>query len=495
MARTLTHLLRFAALAACVVALKASAQDFTHAGASTKAPPPPIPKEELKREVEILPDKKKSADEYLVNCGQACAFETAKEAMALTAIYFQRDKISTQIVTDKEHRENVKFCTENAAACRMKEDRKRMFLNSALHYNFGKFVRNAYVENSTNQENMWSIDYDRTRKDDDEYKKSFVESPYYNWYTGDSTYKTLKDKAAFMPSDFRKRDNFQFDLAAFPEKETDIQKMQELDPKFADEYRAFFSNYTPPNERFFAKVRRVDDTGRTPASTTKKNKDLDDSADFVYETEKEGKLALHEGVKRDVERGMGGGNESLKAAAKDAVESPDGKSFPKAPDIFKPDDLYFKIRDRQLEKMAEDLKGGGQLTVNTNLDELRKDPQKYELVRQQLAELRVKSELIRAGNVAKIIDDLQRLRNENKKDEEKGKHSRKIAEDLNQLVQTRLDESKRDGKEKVTLTFDIDKFDAFLEEIWPTDEGQKYLQQLRAQGRLPAEKVTISAPN
>lgn len=441
-------------------------------------------------DIKVGRDKTIKGEEYLSICGQSCAFDTAAEMMTATQVYFQHFKGSTRAATSAARKAKVQACTEGKGAC------DTDVLDSMTHFIIGKEIRDNFLINATNYENMKSLDYEGQPESNDT-----GESRYAPWLTGEGTWEVVdKDMLPELPDS--DRDHFRFDLGDFEKNaQSEKERLEELDPDFVEAYQNFFNTYRRPEERLFAKARKVDgderalasDDGAAGGASQRYAVDYD-----AVENEKGEKVLrpkeINEALAKEVgdgfekvrglARGEGADYEQLAARLNLNADSPDGKKTVLAPAAFETEldetiaesnqkfiDVVNALEESERSLKIRDIPEGGPRDAILLALQSASGLNQKDFEDKSLGDLAAQLQsVIDAGAVAQAEAGGAAP---SRKYQTAFDNALLVNEQVEKFIEQTDDirSSRKDGDPDLNRSYRIDvaKFDAFLDQIWPTD--------------------------
>ncbi len=457
---------------------------------------PKIDAVEIDSDVKIKVSEKEEIDpkQYLINCGQRCAFQTASEVMAATQVYFRHYKESTKKSMSKSRQDKVRKCMAgDKQACDSND-----VLDSMMHYMVGLEIRDGFLRTASALNNMNSKigDYEwQSASEGSDDPNSTGETRYEKWFSGKGTWEVMdKDKLPIFPTE--DRDNFRFNLADFEDIESEKDKLEELDPDFVKDYQAFFNNFRRPEDRFFARARKADTNIRTLATEDGDTESNDANAssrfvaDFVGGKNEAGETILVPAdfekdlaaeVASGFERVRGQAQAFLKTARK--ARNPQGilqVGNGKRPAIFRNDlDKTAIDQNRDFIKQIEFEAAKTGTDLNTPIKDI---PGKAgETIRESLAlNPSIKPETIANGTLTNVISELQASITQGTTapagaqaiQQAAYDNVKRINDHVTQFIQgtEKLNKGRTEDTRTVrAYAIDIPAFDKFLDQIWPTE--------------------------
>ncbi len=307
-------------------------------------------------------DKEKEAKEISqsIHCGQACAFEAARELNSVLIHYFKNHKESFQEVSKTEHRKRVEKCIKDPENC--KEEDQKAALNASLHYKLGRRARDIHLSLNTSRETLRSV------KDANNDKLNTARSG-----------APPGDNQNVAKQENKKRQHFRFDEDSFTD---DTERLKELDEDLVKEYRAFMSRYADGKvgaqykREDFYKSKSIDLKGdRYEKGTTTDIYDeafslkRDEKGSLVHSSKREIDEELFESVVRDHKRLR----TSLQEPAKRNLASIDkGAKEEDLLSFFQPDKKGAKKIAQEINKsiekeFKEGKKKGTEVTLTTDI--------------------------------------------------------------------------------------------------------------------------------
>lgn len=439
------------------------------------------------KKVKVGEDQEVDENEYLIVCGQHCAFQAASEVMAATQVYFQHYKESTKGAATEARRKKVIACNEgDETAC------DEEVLDSMLHYMVGLEIRDNYLFNRTSGKNMDSTIEDYTwesASEGMEDQDSTGETRNQPWLTGEGGYADIpEDQRPYLPT--AERDNFRFDLGALEAAQSEVEKLAELDADFVKQYRAFFDNYRKPEDRLFAKLRATGEGNDRAIAAEGQVKDTKKwVADYEWVDGEDGNKVLtaadFDEARRD---SITQGFDRVRQRAQNALQVQRGpqalggtlESITDRPRIFERGrDKTNNVRAQQGLDLIERGIAKGEVSPTTRLSDIKEAG-----VRAALEGFAV-SLGTSAGKVDITVGDLQEAMKSQLKTNtplpssgaKEYQAALDNAADINKEISKFIDQEKArneaatDGSTvDTTYTFDVAKFDEFLDQIWPTGE-------------------------
>ena len=378
-------------------------------------------------------------------CGQACAFQTAQEAMSVIGLYFQDYFVGQS--ENQERGENVKKClnpTASSSGCDVKE-----LLDSSLHYAMGKAIRHNVLQNTTNANNMQTLGYiediEKSLESGWDRDQDIEDTMYFSLLLEDVPEYELQDLD--LRIELNERENFRIS------RNIAQQTMKGDKNKSLQEFQTYLNNYAGPEESLFSASREIPQSNsisnselimKEPATSVLKG-------EYEYEIEKN-KYTHSEKIHSELQGKLKEGKEALKEEINEELkENGNAKSFPL---------VKLSKREGEAQKAAKGILAcipppkncGNGLEENTEKLE-------YLLTEQEIKKLKDNNELTKD---ALLTNKLKKIA------------GNEIHEIIASQINTTVDKILQDRKNKqpkkiehVTYQINIQAFDKFLDEMWP----------------------------